>query len=135
MDREVLCARREMGVYLLDLSSINSYEETCLYSQSITELNWLWNGRISHLNFKNINILSKNNLVIGLPAITFVKNKICAACEQGKQKKSSFKSKQLHSIDQPLHMLHMDLFGPISTASLGGKKCTLVIVDEFTKYT
>ena len=32
-------------------------------------------------------------------------------------------------------MLHMDLFGPMSIGSLGGKNYTLVIVDEFTRYT
>ena len=32
-------------------------------------------------------------------------------------------------------MLHMDIFGPVSTQSLGGKKYTLVIVDEYSRYT
>ena len=32
-------------------------------------------------------------------------------------------------------MLHMDLFGPMSVGSLGGKKYTLMVVDEYTKYT
>ena len=29
----------------------------------------------------------------------------------------------------------MDLFGPVSTVSLGGKKYALVIVDEYSRYT
>ncbi|KAI3685731.1 hypothetical protein L6452_34989 [Arctium lappa] len=32
-------------------------------------------------------------------------------------------------------MLHMDLCGPVSTPSLGGRRYILVIIDEFTRYT
>ena len=37
------------------------------------------------------------------------------------------------SIARPLELLHLDLFGPIRTASLCGKKYGLVIVDDFSK--
>nr|KAJ0188771.1 hypothetical protein LSAT_V11C900489000 [Lactuca sativa] len=60
---------------------------------------------------------------------------MCSACEQGKQTKSSFKPKSCSSISVPLHLLHMDLFGPIPVRSLGGNKYTLVFVDEFTRFT
>nr|KAJ0218843.1 hypothetical protein LSAT_V11C300152690 [Lactuca sativa] len=60
---------------------------------------------------------------------------MCSACEQGKQTKSSFKPKSCSSISVPLHLLHMDLFGPIHVRSLGGNKYTLVVVDEFTRFT
>nr|KAJ0197227.1 hypothetical protein LSAT_V11C700352060 [Lactuca sativa] len=60
---------------------------------------------------------------------------MCSACEQGKQTKSSFKPKSCSSISVPLHLLHMDLFGPIPFRSLGGNKYTLVVVDEFTRFT
>ena len=39
------------------------------------------------------------------------------------------------SIFRPLELLHMDLFGPISTASLGGKYYGYVIVDDYSRYT
>ena len=35
----------------------------------------------------------------------------------------------------PLQLLHMDLFRPVDVQSLAGKKYTLVIVDEFSRYT
>ena len=60
---------------------------------------------------------------------------MCSACEQGKQTKSSFKPKSCSSISVPLHLLHMDLFGPIPVRSLGGNKYTLVMIDEFTRFT
>lgn len=35
---------------------------------------------------------------------------------------------------KPLKILHMDLMGPMRTESLGGKKCILVIVDDYSKF-
>ncbi|GJW49122.1 retrovirus-related pol polyprotein from transposon TNT 1-94 [Tanacetum coccineum] len=116
-------------------SSADPSTETCLYSDSTPKLSWLWHKRLSHLNFKYINKLSNKELVSGLPKIAYAKDKLCSACEMGKQHKGSFKFKQSFSITEPLHMLHMDLFGPISTSILGGKKYTLVLVDEFTRFT
>ena len=133
--KPVLMAKRESGVYLLDLKSADEDVDTCLYSKSVPELSWLWHKRLSHLNFKNINLLSKNKLVRGLPNVIYSKDKVCIACTLGKQTKVQFPSKMLSSIEEPLHMLHMDLFGPMSISSLGGKKYTLVIMDEFTRYT
>ncbi|KAJ9539388.1 hypothetical protein OSB04_032121 [Centaurea solstitialis] len=56
-------------------------------------------------------------------------------CEKGKQTRASFKSKQISSISSPLQLLHMDLFGPVNVQSIAGKKYTLVIVDEYSRYT
>lgn len=39
------------------------------------------------------------------------------------------------SISEPLELLHIDLYGPSTVASLHHKKCILVIVDEFTRFT
>ena len=49
----------------------------------------------------------------------------------GKQTKSSFHSKNVVSTTRALKLLHLDLFGRTRTASLGGKKYGLVIMDDF----
>ena len=36
---------------------------------------------------------------------------------------------------RPLELLHLDLFGPPSYDSLGGRRYCLVIVDDYTRYT
>ena len=41
----------------------------------------------------------------------------------------------MFSITVPFHLLHMDLFGPVSSPGLRGEKYALVIVDEYTRYT
>jgi hypothetical protein len=78
--------------------------------------------------------LYKLDLVKGLPITKFVKDKICDACQLGKQTKSSFKKKKIISTSRPLELLHMDLFGLIRTASLNGKLYAFVIVDDYSRY-
>ena len=64
-----------------------------------------------------------------------MKDKICDACQKGKQLRSSFKSKNIISTTKPLELLHMDLFGPSKIMSLGGKFYVFVIVDDFSRFT
>ncbi|GKA95691.1 integrase, catalytic region, zinc finger, CCHC-type containing protein, partial [Tanacetum coccineum] len=47
---------------------------------------WLWHRRLSHLNFDTINLLSKYDIVTGLPKLKFVKDHLCSSCELGKAK-------------------------------------------------
>jgi len=47
--------------------------------------------------------------------------------------KSSFKAKEIISTSRPLEPLHIDLFGPVNTASLYGSKYGLVIVDDYSR--
>jgi len=53
----------------------------------------------------------------------------------GKQTKSSFKPIDVVSTTRPLELLHMDLFGPSRTMSLGGNYYGLVIVDDYSRFT
>jgi len=73
--------------------------------------------------------------VIGLPKLKFEKDKVCEACQKGKQTKSSFKQKHFVSTTKPLEMLHMDLFGPSRTMSIRDNYYGLVILDDFSRFT
>ncbi|GJT86097.1 retrovirus-related pol polyprotein from transposon TNT 1-94 [Tanacetum coccineum] len=96
---------------------------------------WLWHQRLSHLNFDYINLLSKKDVVIGLPKLKYVKDQLCSSCEVSKAKRSSFKSKTVPSSKGRLNLLHMDLCGPMRVASINGKRYILVIVDDYSRYT
>nr|GEV48340.1 hypothetical protein [Tanacetum cinerariifolium] len=96
---------------------------------------WLWHRRLSHLNFDYINLLSKKDIVIGLPKLKYVKDQLCSSCELSKAKRSSFKLKAVPSLKGRLNLLHMDLCGPMRIASINGKKYILVIVDDYSRYT
>ena len=78
---------------------------------------------------KTLSKLVKNDLVIGLPKLNFNKDKICDACQFGKQVRSSFKPKNLVSTYKPLELLHIDLFGSMDVISMG------IIVDNYSRFT
>ena len=65
--------------------------------------------------------LSKGDFVNGLPKLDFKKNKLCDTCQFGKQYRSSFKSKDMISTTKHFELIHIDLFCPSRTLSLGGK--------------
>ena len=79
--------------------------------------------------------LIKHNLVRGLHQLNFVQDGLCDACQQGKQRKISFKSKQENSIADPFYLLHLDLFGPVNIMSINKKRFALVIVNDYTRFT
>nr|GEZ54425.1 retrovirus-related Pol polyprotein from transposon TNT 1-94 [Tanacetum cinerariifolium] len=128
-----MIAPRVRDIYILDMTS--SAQESCFIAQASENLNWLWYKRLAHLNFKTINKLAKQNLVIGLPSIVYSKDKPCSLCEKGKHHRSSFKTKQTSSIKKSLHLLHMDIFGPVTPRSINHVKYTLIVVDEYSRYT
>ena len=84
---------------------------------------------------QHFNRIASKELVIDLPKLKFEKDKVCEACQKGKQTKTSFKQMQFVSTTRPLEMLHMDLFGPSRTMSIGGNYYGLVVVDDFSRYT
>ncbi|GJY70043.1 retrovirus-related pol polyprotein from transposon TNT 1-94 [Tanacetum coccineum] len=83
----------------------SSAQESCFFAKASKNLNWLWHKQLAHLNFKTINKLG------------------------------SFKTKQTSTIKKCLHLLHMDLFRPVTPRSINHEKYTLVIVNEYLRYT
>ncbi|GJX61810.1 putative ribonuclease H-like domain-containing protein [Tanacetum coccineum] len=107
---------------------------TCLFAKAIIDESKLWHRRLGHVNFKTMNKLVKGNFVRGLPSKTFENNHTCVACQKGKQHKASCKTKHVSSINQPLQMLHMDLFGPTYVRSINHKTYFLAVTDDFSRF-
>ncbi|XP_070054094.1 uncharacterized protein [Nicotiana tomentosiformis] len=96
---------------------------------SISDDPWLCHKKLSHASKHLIEKLAKHDLVIGLPKFNFFRNHVCDACQISKNTRNSFKTKDIVSTTKPLQLLHMDLFGPTRTASIGEPKK----VDEALK--
>jgi transposase InsO family protein len=77
----------------------------------------------------------KHDLVRGLKDVTFEKDKLCSACQAGKQVDNTHPKKSTMSTSKAFEILHMDLFGPTIYTSIGGNKYDFMIVDDFTRYT
>ncbi|GKD03586.1 retrovirus-related pol polyprotein from transposon TNT 1-94 [Tanacetum coccineum] len=134
-DKVFLIAPRRRDVYVIDMSSFNKESNACFFAKASPSVNWLWHKRLSHLNFKNTKNLEKHNLVSSLPSLTFCKDKNYSKCEKEKHHRASFKTKRSFSINKWLHLLHMDLFGSVKPQTISHNKYTLVIVDEYSRYT
>nr|GEU98672.1 retrovirus-related Pol polyprotein from transposon TNT 1-94 [Tanacetum cinerariifolium] len=104
----ILISPRRNNVYVLDMSSLTP-NEACFFTKASESINWLWHKRLSHLNFKNISKLSKQNKVLGIPSLVYSKDKPCTACEKGNHHRALFKTKQNFFIRKCFHLLYMDL--------------------------
>nr|GEV72486.1 ribonuclease H-like domain-containing protein [Tanacetum cinerariifolium] len=130
------CSRtpRQHDMYSIDLNNVVPYKNlTCLVARASVDKSMLWHRRLSHLNFKTMNKLVRNNIVKGLPSKCFENDHTCVACLKGKQHKESCKTKLVNYVSKPLHTLHIDLFGPTFVSSLNHKWYCLIVTDDFSR--
>ncbi|GJS66258.1 retrovirus-related pol polyprotein from transposon TNT 1-94 [Tanacetum coccineum] len=132
---DLLTGSRGSDLYTISLQETTSSTPICFMAKASPTQAWLWHRRLSHLNFDYITLLSKKEVVNGLPKLKYVKDQLCSSCEMSKAKRSSFKTKAVPSSKGRLNLLHMDLCGPMRVASINGKKYILVIVDDYSRYT
>nr|GEZ04302.1 retrovirus-related Pol polyprotein from transposon TNT 1-94 [Tanacetum cinerariifolium] len=97
-----------------DVEKVNN--KTCLVAQASSES------------------LAYKKLVRNLPKLKFDQH-FCDACKIRKQAHTSHKAKNIVSTTRCLKLLHMDLFSPSVVRSYGGNRYTLVIVDDYSRYT
>ncbi|GJT79947.1 retrovirus-related pol polyprotein from transposon TNT 1-94 [Tanacetum coccineum] len=122
---------RKKGLYVMKLGN-KPKDQICL--ATIDENSTLWHRRLGHANMRLIQSLASKELVRNLPRLKFDQH-FCDACKVGKQAHASHKAKNLVSTTRCLELLHMDLFGPSAVRSYGGNRYTLVIVDDYSRYT
>ena len=77
----------------------------------------------------------KHNLVVSLNNVKFEKDKLCSACQAGKQVANTHPTKSVMSTERTFELLHMNLFGPTTYRSIGGNCYCLVVVDDYSRYT
>nr|GEV13245.1 hypothetical protein [Tanacetum cinerariifolium] len=125
---------RQHNMYSFNLNNIDpSGDLAYLFAKVSINKSNKWHTRLGHVNFKNLNKLVRENLVSGLPSKIFQNDHTCVACQKGKQHKASYKAKIVSFVNQPLQILHMDLFRPASIRSINHKTYCLVITNGFSR--
>lgn len=103
---------------------------------NVSDEEQLWHARLGHRNMMDIKKLA--GMDVGLPtSFKGVKEGSCDTCEVGKHTHTSFPSKgkeEGRRASFPMEIVHMDVFGPIDTASLGGAKYAILFTDEYSKW-
>ncbi|GKC17179.1 retrovirus-related pol polyprotein from transposon TNT 1-94 [Tanacetum coccineum] len=122
---------RKKGLYVMKLGN-KPKDQICL--AVIDENSMLWHGILGHANMCLIQSLASKELVRNLPKLKFDQH-FCDACKIGKQVRISHKAKNIVSTTRCLELLHMDLFGPSAIRSYRGNRYTLVIEDDYSRYT
>nr|GFA78210.1 hypothetical protein [Tanacetum cinerariifolium] len=76
---DLVIGSRGTDLYSIKLQDTNFPNLICLMAKATSSQAWLWHRRLSHLNFDTINLLSKNDIVVGLPKLKFVKDHLCSS--------------------------------------------------------
>nr|GEY59215.1 integrase, catalytic region, zinc finger, CCHC-type, peptidase aspartic, catalytic [Tanacetum cinerariifolium] len=76
---DLLSGSRGTDLYWITLQDTNSPNPICLVAKATSSQAWLWHRRLFHLNFDTINLLSKNDIVVGLLKVKFVKDHLCSS--------------------------------------------------------
>nr|GEY78420.1 Gag-Pol polyprotein [Tanacetum cinerariifolium] len=95
----LLTGSRGTDLYSITLQDTNSPNPICLMAKATSSQAWLWHRRLSHLNFDTINLLSKNDIVVGLPKLKFIKDHLYSSC-------TKFLNKTLHAYFASEGILH-----------------------------
>nr|CAH66640.1 OSIGBa0140A01.8 [Oryza sativa] len=120
-------------LYLVDFDVDRVNPEACLIAKS--SMGWLWHRRLAHVGIRNLATLLKGEHILGLINVTFEKDRVCSACQAGKQVGNPHPIKNIMTTTRPFELLHMDLFRPVAYISIGDNKYGFVIVDDFSRFT
>jgi transposase InsO family protein len=123
----------EGQLYLVGFNDNKAKLDTCLIAK--TNMGWLWDRRLAHVGMKNLHKLLKGEHILGLTNVHFEKDRVCSACQAGKQVGTHHPHKNIMTTDRLLELLYMDLFGPIAYISIDRSKYYLVIVDDYSCFT
>jgi hypothetical protein len=100
--------RTSSNIYVL--SEIGN-EKCCLGKE---DESCLWYKIMGHKHFDYLVKVNKREPVREMPQITKPTNTLCKHCQQGKQTKTRFKSKE-YSMIRPIEIVHTDLVEPTTT--------------------
>ncbi|KAE8681124.1 hypothetical protein F3Y22_tig00111342pilonHSYRG00188 [Hibiscus syriacus] len=132
-DKNNFIAKVSMSKNRMFLINIQNDVAKCLKA-CYKDASWLWHLRFGHLNFGGLELLSKKEMVKGLPHINHP-DQLCEGCLVGKQFRKSFPKESETRAKKPLELIHTDMCGPIKPSSLGNNNYFLLFIDDFSRKT
>ena len=93
----------------------------------------IWHKRTGHINLQRLKMMQIKGVVIGLPTFRVDgMQKICEACQFGKQARGAFPHDRNVS-KNILDVIHSDVWGPAKTTSVGGSRYYVTFIDDHTR--
>jgi transposase InsO family protein len=115
---------RRGGLYVVTEQSVQAL------AHDATSSSELWHRRLGDLHYTTLPNLQ--NMVCGMPSISFSKNEICKGCMLGKKIKKVFHSSGSRA-QGILDLVHSDVCGPMSSPSLSGCLYYVIFVDDCSR--
>ena len=94
----------------------------------------VWHIRYGHFNLKSLKFMKNAGIVEDMPEIT-VNAQTCESCELRKQHRKSFPQNMSKRATHKLELLHSDICGPMSTASLSNNVYFALFIDDLSRMT
>ena len=95
----------------------------------------LWHRRFCHLNMNSLKSLKSKDLVSGIDCKFSNEASFCECCCEGKNHKLPFSTSDKKRDLKPLDLIHSDVCGNISPATLGGGNYFVTFIDDASRYT
>jgi hypothetical protein len=106
----------------------NSIVNSSCNSDNIVPSDALWHFKLGHLSHSRL--LTMSSLY---PSININKNSVCDLCHFAKHKHLPFSTSQTNASSN-FELIHFDIWGPISTASILGHIYFLTILDDHSRF-
>lgn len=120
--------RTENRLYKISLEESTS---TCLLTKA-EEDTWLWYARLGQVNFQALELMSREEMVYGIPRLV-QPLKRCEGCLMSIQSRKPFPSHASFDANKELEILHADICGPITSMTPGGNRYFILFVDDFSR--
>jgi hypothetical protein len=98
------------------------------------DLSKLWHEQFGHLNYRSLQQLCNQQMVVGLPLVS-CRDGVCVGCVLSKHHRDSFHKHASWQASGPLHLVHSDLCGPLSSPFFSRCKYFLIFIDDFSRRT
>jgi hypothetical protein len=99
-------------------------------TSSSSDLCEIWHRRMAHLHHGALRVLRE--MVTGVPDFSSEHHELCKGCTLGKYTKTAFPSSDSKAA-RILDLIHSDVCGPMSSASLIGSLYYVVFIDDFSQ--
>lgn len=94
-----------------------------------------WHDRFAHRDPKAIRRLCNHDLATGITIEDCPIKQICECCVKGKITRQPFPKMSTTTTQNPLELIHTDLCGPMPTATPGGRRYLMTLIDDYSRYT
>ena len=121
----VLACGKKIGI----LYMTSSLRDTIVVTEVSTDTS-LWHRRLGHMSEKGMKMLLSRGKLPELKSIDF---DMCESCILGKQKNVNFLKTYRTSKAEKLELVHIDLWGPSSVASLEGSRYCITFIDDLSR--